>query len=111
MEGSAGKRRISPLLIRVAWNMGLGAVGAVGAALGKSMSSSMSSSYIHSSSVSGVAGRAAGGGTDGVGVGGGRFRRAERRGTEPAAALFAEARGWMKSNTFVVMRPMERQSM
>ena len=90
-----GKRRIASLLILVAWDVGLGSVGAVGDASGTMTSNPTASSYSHSSSVSGIVGRASGGGMDGVGVGGGGFRWAEQRGTEPPAALFAEVRGWI----------------
>ena len=92
------KNRIASLIIRVAWNVGLGsmgAVGSVGAASVTPTSRSTALPYSHSSSVSVIVGRDAGGGTDGVGLGGGGFRRAGRRGIEPAAALFAEVRGYM----------------
>ena len=70
-------------------------VGAMGDESGMLTSSSMALSYSHFSSVSGIAGRAVGGGMNVVGVVGGGFRRVEQHGKEPAAALFAESQGWM----------------
>ena len=79
VDGLVVKSRIASLLIRVAWDVGLGSVGSVGAAPVTLTSSSTSPSYSHSSSVSGIAGRALDGGTDSVGVGGGGMRRSSLR--------------------------------